>query len=66
MALAARIETDSHHAQVQLPIICGVDQMLEPDFALIKWEKTKTTPTALPNASDVWLIIEAAGFIARS
>src|ERR1700722_11253416 len=36
MALAARIESDSRHAQVQLPIICGVDQMPEPDFAVIK------------------------------
>src|SRR3954470_24450647 len=31
-----RIETAERHAQVQLPIVCGNDQLPEPDFAIVR------------------------------
>lgn len=32
--LAAKTASVRSHAQVQLPIVCGTDQMPEPDFAV--------------------------------
>ena len=58
-SLAGRIETATRFAQIQCPIICGSNEMSEPDFALIRGTDADYA-TRLPTASDVIVIIEAA------
>lgn len=58
-ALVSRIDTPARHAQVQLPIVCGIDQMPEPDFAVIRGPDSDYTDR-LPTAADTFMVLEAA------
>ena len=58
-AWASRIETPNRHAQIQLPIVCGGDEMPGPDFALLRGND-RDYAERLPTNADVFLVAEAA------
>lgn len=58
-ALVAKIDSPQRHVQIQSPIICGVDQMPEPDFAIIRGDDDAYTDR-LPTAADALCVIEVA------
>jgi hypothetical protein len=57
--LAAIIEGVERHVQIQLPVICGVDQMPEPDFAIIRGAD-EAYAERLPTASEALCVVEVA------
>ena len=57
--LASAIDAPDSHAQVQLPLICGEEQMPEPDFAIIAGQD-ESFADKLPSASDATCVIEVA------
>jgi hypothetical protein len=59
IAQVQKIDTTARHAQVQLPIVCGVDQMPEPDFAVIRGTDADYA-SRLPSANDTLMVLEAS------
>jgi Uma2 family endonuclease len=57
--LAAVIDTADRHVQIQLPLVCGEDQMPEPDFAVIRGAD-RDYSDRLPTAADAFCVLEAA------
>jgi Uma2 family endonuclease len=57
--LAAVIDNDNRHVQIQLPVVCGDDQMPEPDFAVIRGADRDYTDK-LPRAEDAFCVLEVA------
>ena len=57
--LAAAIDGPDRRVQIQLPIVCGPDQMPEPDFAVIRGPDTDYMDR-LPTAADTLCVIEVA------
>ncbi len=57
--LVAKVGSELRHAQIQLPVVCGDDQMPEPDFAIIRGADREYTDK-LPTASDTLCVVEVA------
>jgi Uma2 family endonuclease len=57
--LAARIDSESRHVQVQLPVICSPDSAPEPDGAIVRGTP-RDYAARLPTGADVSCVIEAA------
>ena len=55
--LAAAIDGPDRHVQIQLPIVCGPNQMPEPDFAVVRGPDADNA-ARLPTAADVLCVIE--------
>jgi hypothetical protein len=58
-ALAAKIDSAERHVQIQSPVVCGIDQMPEPDFAIVRGNDDACT-NRLPSGADVLHIVELA------
>jgi Uma2 family endonuclease len=58
-ALAAKINGEQRHLQVQLPVECPPDGAPEPDGAIIRGTP-RNYPDRLPSAGDVRCVMEAA------
>ena len=58
-ALAAKINSDRRHLQIQLPVVCPPDGAPEPDAAVVRGSP-RDYPNRLPGPGDVWCVIEAA------
>jgi Uma2 family endonuclease len=57
--LAPAIDTPNRHVQIQLPLVCGEDQMPEPDFAVIRGAD-RDYADKLPTAADAFCVLEVA------
>lgn len=57
--LAALIDTPDRHAQIQLPLVCGDEQMPEPDFAVIQGSD-EAYSQRLPSAAGPSCVVEVA------
>lgn len=57
--LAARLDSDKHHVQIQLPISCPPDGEPEPDASIVRGAP-RDYLDRLPGPSDVTCVIEAA------
>ncbi len=59
-AVAAAIDSSDRHVQIQLPIVCGSNQMPEPDFAIIRGSDADYVSRLPTAANDVLCVIEVA------
>jgi Uma2 family endonuclease len=57
--LAASINSQNQHVQIQNPLICGDDEAPEPDFAVIRGPIDRYQDR-LPNGADATCVIEVA------
>ena len=57
--LTGLIDSDDRHVQILLPIVCGYDQMLEPDFAVVRGSDADYLDR-LPSAADALCVVEVA------
>ena len=57
--LASIIDCSERHAQIQLPVVCGDDQMPEPDFAVI-FGADEDYAGRLPTSEEAARVIEVA------
>lgn len=57
--LAGRINTPIQHIQVQNPLVCGDDEVPEPDFAIVRGS-VESFPGCLPTGTDATCVVEVA------
>ncbi|HUB26364.1 MAG TPA: Uma2 family endonuclease [Tepidisphaeraceae bacterium] len=57
--LAGKLAGKDCHAQIQLPVVCGEDELPEPDFSILRGG-VHDYVARLPAAADVLTIIEVA------
>lgn len=57
--LAARLDSEEHHLQIQLPVACPPDCEPEPDASIVRGTP-RDYPDRLPGPADVSCVIEGA------